>query len=516
MPVVGQDDKFYLTDTGGRIAKSGLSADKNKSYQDMLAESFGTPQMTLAPAQAPLMPTTPVAQSVSPFEAPAGDLTSLSQLNLGTPPPGQASLGQTPQLPVQPQAISPDIAKMYGEGIADINKGLEQQMLGNQKAANAEKAATLEINKQSQELTKQLEAQHNEMRLADLRRQQAMYDTEQSINTTLQEYDKAKIDPDRFFGGSTGKRLLAGIAIAFGEIGRALSGGQTNAALNIINQAIESDIEAQKENRTALAGKLTAQRQILSDMRTRLGDEQQSMLAQKVITIEMAQRKIDETARRYGTEKAQATAMALNGQLQQKKGELLTTLMGNAAEKATKAAAPNSAVATAEDNLRQEREKSEEYKKAVLRRDAYATMEAAANQASGPGDIALVFSYMKSLDPGSTVMQGEYANAKNAAGVDERVRAKYNAVLDGQLLSPNTRTEYLKSAKGILTASEKALARKDQDTMKVVKSRGLNPDMVFMNRAPESLVDMNQLSSLTIEGQPEKQRTKSANVMPGR
>lgn len=50
--------------------------------------------------------------------------------------------------------------------------------------------------------------------------------------------------------------------------------------------------------------------------------------------------------------------------------------------------------------------------------------------------IGLIFSFMKIQDPGSTVREGEYATAQNAAGVPERIRNMYNKALDGQFLSP--------------------------------------------------------------------------------
>jgi hypothetical protein len=54
--------------------------------------------------------------------------------------------------------------------------------------------------------------------------------------------------------------------------------------------------------------------------------------------------------------------------------------------------------------------------------------------ATAAGDMALVFNYMKMLDPGSTVREGEYANAQNAAGVPDKARNMYNKIINGTLL----------------------------------------------------------------------------------
>lgn len=58
------------------------------------------------------------------------------------------------------------------------------------------------------------------------------------------------------------------------------------------------------------------------------------------------------------------------------------------------------------------------------------------------GDVALIFNYMKMLDPGSVIQQGEFATAQNAGSVDTRVRGLYNRVLTGQLLTPVQRLDF--------------------------------------------------------------------------
>jgi hypothetical protein len=77
-----------------------------------------------------------------------------------------------------------------------------------------------------------------------------------------------------------------------------------------------------------------------------------------------------------------------------------------------------------------------------------ATKQREANPAavSPASDIGLVFGFMKMLDPGSVVREGEYATAKNAAGVPERVLNAYNKVLKGEFLSTEQRKDFLGQA----------------------------------------------------------------------
>jgi hypothetical protein len=59
--------------------------------------------------------------------------------------------------------------------------------------------------------------------------------------------------------------------------------------------------------------------------------------------------------------------------------------------------------------------------------------------ASGPstseGDIAMVFAWMKMLDPTSTVREGEQAQVRNARGVPDSIKMMYNNLLSNQALS---------------------------------------------------------------------------------
>lgn len=51
---------------------------------------------------------------------------------------------------------------------------------------------------------------------------------------------------------------------------------------------------------------------------------------------------------------------------------------------------------------------------------------------SAAWDIALVFSFMKMLDPGSVVRESEFATAANAQGIPEQLRNGYNKLLTGK------------------------------------------------------------------------------------
>ena len=76
-------------------------------------------------------------------------------------------------------------------------------------------------------------------------------------------------------------------------------------------------------------------------------------------------------------------------------------------------------------------------------RASYNRIKASAKDPSAAGDLALIFNYMKMLDPGSVVRESEFATAQNAAGVPDRVRALYNRVIDGERMALDQRADFV-------------------------------------------------------------------------
>lgn len=93
-------------------------------------------------------------------------------------------------------------------------------------------------------------------------------------------------------------------------------------------------------------------------------------------------------------------------------------------------------------------------------RDAYGRIQAA-QQGTGISDTALIFAYMKMLDPGSVVREGEFATVANAGGIPAQVMNAYNKAINGDKLPPEIRQQVL-STSGQLY--EKALSTQNNIT----------------------------------------------------
>lgn len=80
---------------------------------------------------------------------------------------------------------------------------------------------------------------------------------------------------------------------------------------------------------------------------------------------------------------------------------------------------------------------------------SYQKIKSAAAKPSAAGDISLLIGYMKMLDPGSTVREGEFATAQNATGVPGQVINIYNKMLSGERLAPDQRADFLGQTEGL-------------------------------------------------------------------
>lgn len=102
-----------------------------------------------------------------------------------------------------------------------------------------------------------------------------------------------------------------------------------------------------------------------------------------------------------------------------------------------------------------------------------------ASEDNAVGDLSLIFGYMKMLDPGSVVREGEFATAQNAAGVPERIQNIYNQVVSGQRLSPSQRQSFKVQAGKLYSTAQTQEAQVRQGIERIAKGYGLNTANIF-------------------------------------
>jgi len=111
--------------------------------------------------------------------------------------------------------------------------------------------------------------------------------------------------------------------------------------------------------------------------------------------------------------------------------------------------------------------------------EAYTRIVKSAKDPSPAGDLALIFNYMKVLDPSSVVRESEFAAAAKAGSFGARIEAAVNQVETGTRLAPEQRADFLSRATDLYKGAEEQ-ARPIYDTYaEIAKARGFEPSRVL-------------------------------------
>lgn len=106
---------------------------------------------------------------------------------------------------------------------------------------------------------------------------------------------------------------------------------------------------------------------------------------------------------------------------------------------------------------------------------AFDKVKTTANNPTAANDLALIFSYMKMLDPGSVVREGEFANAQNAAGVPDQVLNIYNRAVSGERLNPAQRQQFTQSAQQIAGQAQSQIDAVRDEYHEIAEASGFDP-----------------------------------------
>lgn len=112
---------------------------------------------------------------------------------------------------------------------------------------------------------------------------------------------------------------------------------------------------------------------------------------------------------------------------------------------------------------------------------SYRSVLAAAQDPTAAGDLALIFSFMKMLDPGSVVREGEFATAQNAANVPGRVRNAYNRIVDGTRLNTEQRADFVNQAHNKARTTDRGLQERIRQFGERAERAGLDPRNVTLD-----------------------------------
>jgi len=121
-------------------------------------------------------------------------------------------------------------------------------------------------------------------------------------------------------------------------------------------------------------------------------------------------------------------------------------------------------------------------------RDSFNRVQASAQDPSAAGDLALIFNFMKVLDPGSVVRESEFANAAASGAFGERVKAAGLKILNGERLSPVVRADFLNRAGRLFEKQKKTQERLIIRYTKLSNRVEVDPADVITDIAPQEVL----------------------------
>lgn len=202
------------------------------------------------------------------------------------------------------------------DGLSAVKQGYDTQRAAMLEKMLAEEKAQGELQEVRQSEQQRLEQEYKR----EQQKQQAQADSVQKAATiytrALDEGARGGIDPDRYYKNqTTGDKVLAGIAIALSGVASGMQGRGGNMAIDLINQAIDRDIEAQKIDLQQRTISANAKGTMFNMLRQQLQDDKQATEMLRALQTEGAKQKIESIKEGLQRTEQKAEAEKLIGQL---------------------------------------------------------------------------------------------------------------------------------------------------------------------------------------------------------
>lgn len=250
-----------------------------------------------------------------------------------TTAPAQATVAPVSVAPVSitptTQAISPvDIYKKAFEQGAQIasampSAGLGMQMAAAKKTGDITSEAALKQAELYDQQQRALQDQAQKVALRNAQKRKEMEDFDSKYQE-IEKEDEGKVDFNRYFKNqSTGNKILSGLSLALSVFGGA---GSTAKVINIIDDAVNKDIEAQKFEVAQKGAKKLQKLKSMDNMYARMldkyGDADKADAATRAILIDKTIAQINSLAARTNSQLAKTQAEDLIGKYTAKKEDI--------------------------------------------------------------------------------------------------------------------------------------------------------------------------------------------------
>ena len=306
----------------------------------------------VGPVNVPLMP-----QAQVPQQASAPQQAQPVSAQYAKPEVVQPAVAVQPAMPQEAQTL-----------IDSYNPQIKAQKAIVQAASDSAQLKETALAEQELQVNKQMERQQAlQNQFNDDYKAKASYLDDVSKKLASDDFANPKIESNRVWTNmSTGSKILAGIAMALGGYGGALSGKGDNKALDVINKAIDRDIEEQKFNLQQKSQNMRDQvsvgQSMLGNLRAKFGDDVQAETALRLISNQQVQNKLAKIAAGTESKVVQANLANVVAPLQREQAQLGMQLKAQIAEQARKARAFSGQPMSAMD----EAELPKEYREALI------------------------------------------------------------------------------------------------------------------------------------------------------
>ena len=99
---------------------------------------------------------------------------------------------------------------------------------------------------------------------------------------------------------------------------------------------------------------------------------------------------------------------------------------------------------------------------------------------TGPSDLTLMVNFMKIIDPGAAVQEGDKTNFINTAAIDDKIFEQWEKVSTGGFLTNKQRSQYVNQATKMYKQAFKDYQKRAKGYEKPIINKGLNRENVFV------------------------------------
>lgn len=225
---------------------------------------------------------------------------------------------------------APKVPSMFGQWAGKLKNAQDKEIdvvrqQGQQKADEANRVA--------EELDNYTKGEEAAAAAAVKRRDdhaKMVSDSMTKMKTITDDYESRTVDPERYWKNKgTGARIGAAIAVAIGAFGAAMTGGK-NYALDIINNEVDRDIDAQKSEISKMGQRVNMQTNEIAQLRQMGLDADAAEDVARLNRYRMVENKIKARAAESEGAQAKTQAEGAIAQLQQKQAEIWLRLQKGA------------------------------------------------------------------------------------------------------------------------------------------------------------------------------------------